>query len=146
MSVPDPAVVMLLEDPPKDLVEAIYAKLDAFNSAAAPTHDPNHMFCVAVTGAEVFGGLIGFTYGGWLFVDSLWVAQTHRRTGLGRRLMAIAEEEAIKRGCHSAHTDTFTFQAPEFYAALGYEVFGELDGFDGGHSRFYLRKRLIESA
>jgi hypothetical protein len=46
------------------------------------------------------------------------------------------------RGCIGAHLDTFTFQARPFYERHGYAVFGQLDNYPGGHSRFFLSKRL----
>jgi hypothetical protein len=41
--------------------------------------------------------------------------------------------------------DTFSFQARGFYEKLGYCVFGTLDDYPPGHSRFYLTKRLAGS-
>jgi hypothetical protein len=38
--------------------------------------------------------------------------------------------------------DTFDFQALSFYARLGYEVFGRLDDFPKGHTRFFVAKTL----
>jgi hypothetical protein len=47
------------------------------------------------------------------------------------------------RGCHSARLDTFSFQAPEFYRRMGYEVFGVLD-YPPDHKRIFLKKQLKE--
>jgi hypothetical protein len=41
-----------------------------------------------------------------------------------------------------AYLDTFSFQAPDFYKKLGYEVFGELQDFPHGHQRYFMKKRL----
>lgn len=35
----------------------------------------------------------------------------------------MAEKEGGKRGCTIAYTDTFTWQAPEFYKKLGYKEY-----------------------
>lgn len=40
------------------------------------------------------------------------------------------------------YLDTFDFQARPFYERHGYEVFGTLDDYPPGHSRFFLRKDL----
>jgi hypothetical protein len=56
------------------------------------------------------------------------------------------EAEAIRRGCHSAYLDTFSYQSRPFYEKLGYEVFGTLDDYPRGHQRFYMRKRLQRHA
>jgi GNAT superfamily N-acetyltransferase len=91
---------------------------------------------------EMSAALIGYTYAGWLFVNLLWVAEDLRRSGIGRELMAAAEQRAIALGCHSAYLDTFSFQAPEFYPKLGYREFGRLD-YPPNHYRVFFEKRLI---
>lgn len=95
---------------------------------------------------SIVGGVHG-KYGsfGWLYVSALWVSEQIRGSGYGTRLMDFIEQEAIKNGCTNAYLDTFSFQAPEFYQKLGYEVFGELPDFPVGYSRFFLRKSLIQS-
>ncbi|HEX2081633.1 MAG TPA: GNAT family N-acetyltransferase [Longimicrobium sp.] len=93
-------------------------------------------------GGEVRGGLLAETYWGWLFVDILWVDEPLRGQGHGGRLMRAAEEEAVRRGCAGAYLDTFDFQARPFYERLGYQLFGQLDDFPPGGSRYFLRKRL----
>ena len=89
---------------------------------------------------RVVGGVRAVTVWGWLEVKWLWIAEPHRGQGHGRRLMAAAEREAITRGCRHAWLDTFAFQAPEFYAHLGYDVFATLEDFPRGHTRYFLRK------
>lgn len=91
---------------------------------------------------EVVGGLLGETYWEWLHIDRLWIHESLREQGYGGKLMAAAEREAAARGCHSAHLDTFSFQALPFYAGLGYELFGELPDYPTGHTRYFLRKSL----
>lgn len=91
---------------------------------------------------EVLAGLNGNTDWGWLFVKLLWVADDMRGKNLGTELMRQAEEEARRRGCHSAWLDTFSFQAQGFYEKLGYSIFGTLDNFPRSHKRFFLSKKL----
>ena len=62
--------------------------------------------------------------------------------GDGRRLLAVAEDEARRRGAKNAFLDTFSFQAPDFYRQHGYQVFGELPDFPPGHTRAFLTKKL----
>jgi hypothetical protein len=38
-------------------------------------------------------------------------------------------------------TDTWLFQAPDFYRSLGFEVFGMLD-YPPDHQRLFLKERL----
>jgi len=90
----------------------------------------------------VVAGLRGHTYGGALSIDWVWVRGDPRGQGHGAQLMATAEQQARAWGLAQMHLDTFTFQAPGFYPKLGFQEFGRLAGFDGGHSRVYFRKRL----
>ena len=61
---------------------------------------------------------------------------------MGRRLMAWAEERGRELKCVSVVVDTMSFQAPDFYAKLGYRQFGVSGGYEGGASRRYFEKRL----
>jgi GNAT superfamily N-acetyltransferase len=74
----------------------------------------------------VVGGIYGITFWGCLSVELLWVEEHLRGRGYGERLLAAAEQEAIRRGCSHAFLDTFDFQAPSFYTRRGYEIFGKL--------------------
>jgi ribosomal protein S18 acetylase RimI-like enzyme len=94
---------------------------------------------------QVVGGLYGWTWVGWLEIRYLWIREDARGQGYGREMLRLAEREAIARGCQRVVLDSYSFQAPEFYQKLGYEVFGELPGFPGSHTRYYLWKKLAGS-
>ncbi len=89
----------------------------------------------------VVGGLWAQTAYDWLFVQLLFVPDILRGRGLGSELMQRAEEEARRRGCHSAWLDTFQFQARGFYERLGYDCFGELPNYPVG-PRHFMKKSL----
>jgi GNAT superfamily N-acetyltransferase len=95
---------------------------------------------------EWLGGVVGFAWGDWLYVRLLWVAADYRAQGYGTRLMDAAEQFAIGHGCRHATLETFSYQAPAFYLKRGYEIFGQLDGYPPGHTKFYLRKTLRKEA
>jgi GNAT superfamily N-acetyltransferase len=90
----------------------------------------------------ILGGVIGATYWNWLQIDLMWVREDLRNRGYGRRLLELAEETARKRGATHSHLDTFSFQAPDFYRANGYELFGELTDYPRQHHRYYFSKEL----
>ena len=138
-----PDIRFAIEDAPSDAdVEVLPNGLEAFNESRWPGHQPWRPLAVfAREDASVVAGMAGETYSGWLFIRYLWVSNTLRSAGIGRKLMAGAEARALERGCHSAWVDTFSFQAPGFYRKLGYEPFGELD-YPPGHKRIFLQKRL----
>ena len=93
----------------------------------------------------VIGGILGGTYWGWLYVDILWVHKSHRHKGIGSHLLLEAEREALRRGCHHAHLDTMSWQAPEFYKKHGYEVIGILPDIPQGSQKYLFMKTLQET-
>ena len=92
------------------------------------------------------GAMVGAISYGWLHVGMLWVSEEHRGSGVGERLMRIAEREAVDRGCHGAWLDTSSARARAFYVRLGYDVFGMLENAGSeqpaGHRRHFMSKRL----
>ena len=90
----------------------------------------------------VIGGIIGGTYWGWMYVDVLWVHESHRGQGIGSKLLREAEKEAVCRGCHRVHLDTMSWQAPEFYKKHGYEIIGVLPNIPSGNEKYLMMKAL----
>lgn len=91
---------------------------------------------------EAVGGVTGVVYWDWFSLDLMLIQEEFRGRGYGQQLLALAEEEAQKRGATKVHVDTFSFQAPGFYQKYGYEVFGQLEDFPAGHQRYYMKKDL----
>jgi len=89
---------------------------------------------------RLVGGLSGVIAWQWLFVEALWVDDEWRHRRVGSVLMKRAEAVAGDAGCHSAWLDSF--QARDFYLGLGYELFGKLENYPAGQTRYFLRKRL----
>ena len=73
----------------------------------------------------------------------LWLRDELRGQGHGRALLEAAETEATRRGCGGVFLDSYSFQAPGFYARLGYETFAVLEDFPRAHRRHFLRKALV---
>lgn len=53
-----------------------------------------------------------------------------------------AESIASSLGCKLSHTSTFSYQSPDFYKKMGYEVFGIIDEHSEGIVQYFLKKRL----
>jgi len=87
-------------------------------------------------------GLDGFTWGGYAKVEYLWVDESLRGRGLGRRLMEAAIDEARERGCDVIVVDTHTFQAPGLYRSLGFEEVGRTEGTPRGWGQVYFARSL----
>ncbi len=130
------------DSPDEDLRRAIAAPLLRFNEDVAGASG-YELLALALTddAGQTVGGLWGHTTYGWLYTQMLAVPEACRGQGWGRRLMAQAEAEALRRGCHHAWVDTI-FGARPFYEGLGYRVFGELPNFPTGFTRSFLMKDL----
>ena len=128
---------------PADAGAVVDRGLGDFNASAAPTREIKRVSCFARgESGEVIGGAVGRTWGECCELQQLWVAEAHRRQGIGRRLLALFEDHAAKRGCRTFYLETFSFQAPDFYRRAGYHVLGEIRGFPGGMVK-YLMARIL---
>ncbi len=91
---------------------------------------------------ELLGGAYGWTWGGWLELRTLWLAEQLRGQGIGRALVAAAEAEARRRGCTRAYLSSYDFQAPGLYLKLGYTEFAIVEGFPLAHRQHFFSKSL----
>lgn len=131
-------------NPSDEDIRTVKRHLIAFNNQhAEPEHYQTLTLFVRAGSGQIVGGLLGYTHWRWLFVQNLWVAERLRGSGYGRTLMLSAESEARGRGCQHAYLDTFDFQALAFYQKLGYELFGQLDDYPPGHTKYFLQKRHL---
>ena len=65
-----------------------------------------------------------------------------RGGGLGTKLLAAAEAVIRRRGCDRVALSTHSFQAPGFYARLGYTECGRTPGYPHGYDYIHLMKQL----
>jgi ribosomal protein S18 acetylase RimI-like enzyme len=136
------------DDPRREDLALLDDRLYEFNAAATGVDDGRSLAIFVRDGEHtIVAGLHGWTWGGTGFVQAIWVDRKLRGVGLGSRLIAAAEAEARRRGCHQMHLDTHSYQAPAFYRRLGYEAIGELPSWPGAdHVRIFFRKRLTSAA
>ena len=114
----------------KEVWRIVDGGLSAYNAAAAPLDEVQPLACSATSEAgEVIGGVVGRTWGDCCEMLQLWVDESQRGKGVGRLLVEQFHQQAESRGCKTFYLDTFSFQAPEFYRKLGYEVKFELQGY-----------------
>lgn len=87
-------------------------------------------------------GLAGHTWGGCCEIRQVWIHESLRGRGLGRRLLAAAEAEARRRHCTQIVLSTHSFQAPGLYRKLGFTQVAALQDYPRGHAQLFFRKRL----
>ena len=129
-------------DPTEEQLAEIERGLDEHNASVASVRSYIRVRAVCVDAGRVIAGIDASAYWGKLHIRLLWVHPDYQDRGLGRRLMTWAEERGRELQCASAVVDTMSFQAPDFYAKLGYRQFGASEGYEGGASRRYFEKRL----
>jgi len=53
-----------------------------------------------------------------------------------------AEQEGLNRNIFYSTTDTYSFQAVDFYIKNGYSEIGRIEAHIEGHDRVFFRKKL----
>ena len=132
----------LLTNPTDEQAAAIECGLDEHSARVASVRSATPVRAVYVESGQVVAGITAAAYWGKLHIGILWVHPDYQSKGFGSRLMDWAEERGRELGCTSALVDTMSFQAPGFYAKLGYRQFGLSEGYEGGASRHYFEKEL----
>lgn len=132
---------------PADAVAAVDTGLGDANAAAAPLHEVRALGCFARgASGQVLGGAVGRSWGGCAELQQLWVHAAHRRAGLGAQLVRRFETRAAERGCRLVYLDTFSFQAPRLYRALGYEAVHINTQFPHGIRKYTMQRVLVAPA
>jgi ribosomal protein S18 acetylase RimI-like enzyme len=129
--------------PSDDLRRFIEDNVSTFTMAmtGAVDYQPMGYFLRQERG-EWVGGCLGNVWAEYLHVQWLWVAPSLRGRGLGATLLRAAETMGQDNGAAHATLDTFSPVAKRFYLRQGYEVFGTLEDYPPGYSKFFLRKKL----
>jgi ribosomal protein S18 acetylase RimI-like enzyme len=78
----------------------------------------------------------------YLLLDNIAVSPTRQGLGFGRRLLAFAEDEALRRGYREIrlYTHRTMVENQRLYASIGYEETGR--GTEAGYNRVFMRKQL----
>ena len=133
----------------RDLVRMAYSKyVERIGKEPAPMREDYAALIragevwVLAEGGEVLGVLVMRSADDHLFVDNVAVAPGHQGKGLGRELVAFAEERAKRERLPELrlYTNEKMHENLAVYAKLGFEETGR--GVDGGYRRVFMRKRL----
>jgi GNAT superfamily N-acetyltransferase len=94
-------------------------------------------------GSMIAGIIVLLRRPDYLLLDNIAVSPARQGAGLGRRLLAFAEAEALRRGYNEIrlYTHRTMTENQRLYAALGYEETGR--GTEAGYERVFMRKRLV---
>ena len=80
----------------------------------------------------------------YLLLDNIAVSPARQGLGLGRRLLAFAEAEALRRGYRDIrlYTHQTMVENQRLYTSIGNEETGR--GTEAGYDRVFMRKQLID--
>jgi GNAT superfamily N-acetyltransferase len=136
--------LLVEEHPDSQDIGFLSDRINEFNFAATQMYDGRELaLFVRDTEGRITAGIYGWTWGGCGYIDKLWVRDDLRGQGYGTQLLQAAEREISARGCFQILLSTHSFQAPEFYSRLGYQVDGVSDDYPRGYQQYYLKKRLV---
>jgi GNAT superfamily N-acetyltransferase len=140
------ARIILENEPAAETRAAILEGLITHNSTGTGgLYPPPRNIALSVrdeTSGKALGGLTARISYSRMFIELLFIPDELRGAGIGRQLMEEAEQVAREAGCLGIWLDTFSFQAPGFYAKLGYKEFGAIADYPPGHTRHFLHKIL----
>ncbi|MTI69273.1 MAG: GNAT family N-acetyltransferase [Firmicutes bacterium] len=91
---------------------------------------------------KIIGGLSGYIGWNWFYISILWVDESYRKMGLGKKILKEAEKEALDFGVDKAFLGTTEFQAKDFYQNNGYEIFCTRNNLPPGYKNFSMKKYL----
>ena len=132
-----------IEEPSSADLEFLEERLYEFNAGTTGINDGLSLgVFLRNESRTIVAGAAGHTWGETCELRQVWVEASARGRGLGRRLIAEVEAEAVRRGCRQLVLSTHSFQAPDFYRKLGFDVVSELPDYPRGHSHLVMRKRL----
>jgi GNAT superfamily N-acetyltransferase len=139
----EPKIVLTDTATPEELA-IIGDGLRAYNTSQAG-HDDYKRLAIFVTDPEsgaIVGGIYGGSYLGQLSIERVFLPESLRRYRLGSRLIAMAEEEARRRGCSRITLNTLEIQARGFYLKQGFETAATLACDPPGITRYVMTKKL----
>jgi ribosomal protein S18 acetylase RimI-like enzyme len=88
------------------------------------------------------GAVVVQMFWGQLHIKYLYVEESLRNSGYGRKLMDQAFTFGRERRCEFTFVETMSFQALRFYQKLGFEIEMVRHGYAADTSFYYLKKIL----
>jgi len=125
-----------------DEIDRLEDRLYQVNASRTGYRDASLLGFVAEARGELIGAVAGYTWGGICELRQVWVHEAHRGEGLGEALIAATAQEAKDRGCAYVYLATQDFQAPGFYARLGFQTVAEIPDKPLGHTEIVMRLPL----
>jgi ribosomal protein S18 acetylase RimI-like enzyme len=128
-----------------DYIRKKVIEYNLFNLPDEVKHSVKNISCMLRNEeGEIIAGITGKINWYSLHIDFLWVDESLRGKGYGKKLLDNIEKTALENKCRLIQLDTFSFQAPGFYQKCDYKIVGIIDGHPNkDHKQYYLEKKLI---
>lgn len=122
----------------------ILSKLITHNVSVSDINNEESIVLAAANNDDdLIGGVSATLWGGCLEIKYIWVSEELRGSGVGSQLLKKLESVVKAKGCRKIILDTYSFQAPEFYAKQGYEEYQSIEGYsDGTVAKHFFKKDL----
>lgn len=135
--------IEVLQQPEQQLIDFLDEKIAEFNWE---NWEVSERLPLAVQikneQGKVIAGCAGRTFGDWLLINTLWVADELRGQNVGSQILQQMESAGIQRGCTKCLLDTLNFQAMPFYLKHGYETQWVQENYPKTGCRYYMQKVL----
>ncbi len=86
--------------------------------------------------------MVAWQWGGCLEIEYLWVTENAREVQLGTELLKRLESFLSGYPHKTIITNTFSFQAPEFYLKNGFTITDEVVRYPDNVKKYFLKKTI----
>lgn len=135
--------IEVLQNPDQQLIDYLDEKIADFNWA---NWEVSERLPLAVQikndEGDVIAGAAGRTFGDWLLINTLWVADELRGQNIGSKILTEIELAAKQRGCLKCLLDTLNFQAMPFYEKQGYKTQWIQENYPKTGCKYFMLKVL----
>jgi GNAT superfamily N-acetyltransferase len=132
------------ENPTEKEINIVRHGLRAYNRQYwGNTKNNPYLIKIQAEQGSVIGGAFFYVFGNWLEVEYVWIEETYRNKGIGKRLLKEVESIAKQEGCKKGCLNTFDFQARVFYEKQGYKIVYTQEQIPKENTRYYMEKELI---
>ncbi|ATD31582.1 GNAT family N-acetyltransferase [Macrococcoides bohemicum] len=129
-----------IEKSDQEINEIIHRKIKEFNKPNwGEWEDFNYHI---KDGSNVIAGIVAESRHQTVEIEFLYVDDKYRKQGLGKQLLDYLETVAKRQGMTSILVNTYSFQAPDFYLKMGYELLFKVEKAFGNIDQYYYRKKI----
>jgi ribosomal protein S18 acetylase RimI-like enzyme len=133
----------IIDEPAQELLDFFDQRIAEFNWANWEVNERKYLAVqLKDEHGNIIAGSTARTFGQWLLIKTLWVAENSRGQNLGSKILQEIEQAGIARGCKQCLLDTLNFQAMPFYEKYGYETQWVQQNYPLTGCKYFMVKQL----